>query len=75
MTTLEGRPNTALLVIDTQNALTNLYWTYQSAPGRTAEVVTAAEATFTPPAEFSRLIPSGQPGEMPLSGIRWRRER
>ena len=35
-------------------ALTNLYWTYQSAPGRTAEVVTAAEVSFTPPAESIR---------------------
>ncbi|HEY1666586.1 MAG TPA: cysteine hydrolase family protein [Trebonia sp.] len=56
-------------------ALTNLYWSYQSAPGRTAEVVPAAEVAFTPPAEFSRLTGSEQPGEMPLSGIRWQRER
>jgi nicotinamidase-related amidase len=97
VTTLEGRPNTALLVIDTQNAilaaaadrdgvlanigglagkardahttddrsayggppagqviaLTNLYWTCTSAPGRAAEVVPAAEVSLTPPARFT----------------------
>jgi nicotinamidase-related amidase len=31
-------------------ALTNLYWTYTFAPGRTAEVVPAAEVSFAPPA-------------------------
>jgi hypothetical protein len=56
-------------------ALTNLYWSYQAAPGRTAEVVTAAEVSFTPPAEFTPLTRPVQRGEMPLSGIRWRRER
>ena len=86
MTTLEGRPNTALLVIDVQNAilaaaagrdgvLTNLYWSYQSAPGRTAEVVTAAEVSFTAPAEFTPLTRPVERGEMPLSGIPWRCER
>ena len=29
-------------------ALTNLYWTYTFAPGRTAEVVPAAEVSFAP---------------------------
>ena len=56
-------------------ALTNLYWSYQAAPGRTAEVVTAAEVSFTPPAEFTPLTRAVERGEMPLSGIRWRRER
>lgn len=56
-------------------ALTNLYWSYQSAPGRTAEVVTAAEAGFTPPAEFTPFTRPVERGEMPLPGIRWRRER
>ena len=31
-------------------ALTNLYWTYTFAPGRTAEAVPAAEVSFAPPA-------------------------
>ncbi|HXT92759.1 MAG TPA: isochorismatase family protein [Trebonia sp.] len=31
-------------------ALTNLYWTYTAAPGRTTEVVPAAEVSFAPPA-------------------------
>lgn len=91
MTTLESRPNTALLVEATDLAeilagyggppagqviaLTNLYWSYQAAPGRTAEVVTAAEVGFTPPAEFTPLTRPVERGEMPLSGIRWRRER
>jgi isochorismate hydrolase len=29
-------------------ALTNLYWRYTAAPGRTAEVVPAAEVSFAP---------------------------
>ena len=29
-------------------ALTNLYWTYTSAPGRTAEAVAARDVSFTP---------------------------
>jgi len=56
-------------------ALTNLYWSYQAAPGRTAEVVTAAEVSFTPPAEFTPLTRPVERGEMPLSGIRGRCER
>lgn len=31
-------------------ALTNLYWTYTAAPGRTTAVVPAAEVSFAPPA-------------------------
>jgi hypothetical protein len=57
MTTLEGRPNTALLVIDAQNA------------------VLAAAAGRDKPAEFTPLTRPVERGEMPLSGIRWRRER
>jgi Isochorismatase family len=56
-------------------ALTNLYWSYQSAPGRTAEVVTAAEVGLTPPVEFTPFTRPVERGEMPLSGIRWRSER
>jgi len=32
-------------------ALTNLYWTYTAAPGRTAEVVPAAKVSFAPRAD------------------------
>jgi len=32
-------------------ALTNLYWSYTAAPGRTAEVVPAAEVSFAPRAD------------------------
>lgn len=81
MSTLPGRPNTELLVIDVQNGVvagtprrdevianintlveraraenvapreqviahTNLYWTYQTAPGRTAGTAGTAEVSF-----------------------------
>jgi hypothetical protein len=41
MTTLENRPNIALLIVDT-----NLYWTYQTAPGRTAGTVETKDVDF-----------------------------
>lgn len=53
MTTLADRPDTALLVTHGAPAPadviahTNLYWGFQSAPGRTAAVVPAAEVAFT----------------------------
>ena len=54
MTTLEGRPNTALLVIETQNAVlaaaAGRDGEHRRAgdQGRTAEVVPAAEVSFSP---------------------------
>ena len=59
MTTLDGRPNTALLVIDVQNGvlaaaaarddvIANIGGLVAtSAPGRTAETVAAREVSFT----------------------------
>jgi len=60
MTTLEGRPNTALLVTDAQNAI------LAAAAGRDGVL-----------ANIGGLIgrARAERGEMPLSGIRWRRER
>src|SRR5438128_1167658 len=59
MTTLKDRPNTALLVIDVQTGVvrgaherdeviahTNLYWKYQTAPGRTAGTVETKDVDF-----------------------------
>jgi len=59
MTTLTDRPNTALLVIDVQHdvvagtherdqviAHTNLYWQFQSAPGRRGGTVATTEVDF-----------------------------
>jgi nicotinamidase-related amidase len=61
MTTLEGRPNTALLVIDTQNAI------LAAADGRDGVVANIGRLVGKARAE-------GVP-VMPLSGIRWPRER
>lgn len=44
MTTLENRPNTALLV--QVIAHTNLYWTYHAAPGRTAGAAKTEDVDF-----------------------------
>ncbi|MDM4720433.1 hypothetical protein QTQ03_12930 [Micromonospora sp. WMMA1363] len=41
MTTLEGAPPPAQVI-----AHTNLYWTYQTAPGRAAGTVTTADVEF-----------------------------
>jgi nicotinamidase-related amidase len=59
MTSLRDRPNTALLVVDVQNSVvarayrrdeviahTNMYWSWQTGPGRHAEVVETAAVTF-----------------------------
>jgi hypothetical protein len=49
MTTLGNRPNTVLLVVDVQNGVIahrNLYWTYQTAPGRTAGTVETKGVDF-----------------------------
>ena len=58
MTTLENRPNTALLVVDMQTGVvaaaherqvityTNVYWTYQTAPGRTAGTIETEDVDF-----------------------------
>jgi nicotinamidase-related amidase len=70
MTTLEGRPNTALLVIDAQNAVL--------AAGAGRDGVVASIGGLVARARdggVPRLTRSEQPGEMPLSGIRWQRER
>jgi hypothetical protein len=87
MTTLESRPNTALLVADVQNGVvagayerdavvanvgglverarwgapapgqvvahTNLYWAYQTAPGRKAGTVETSDVDFRGPSGFN----------------------
>ena len=40
MTTIKNRPKTALIVIDVQ------YWTYQTAPGRTAGTIKTEAVDF-----------------------------
>jgi nicotinamidase-related amidase len=59
MTTLENRPNTALLVIDVQNGVVGgaherdaeplvekMYWKFHSAPGRTAGTAETGDVDF-----------------------------
>lgn len=43
MTTLDSRPQTAVVVIDVH---TNLYWAHQDAPGRVAAVAEATDVDF-----------------------------
>jgi nicotinamidase-related amidase len=94
MTTLEGRPNTALLVIDAQNAILAAAAGRDGVLANIGGLIGKARAEGVPvrpwPHRGSRhhgggqlhaargirpLTRRGEQGEMPLSGIRWRRER
>jgi hypothetical protein len=51
MTTLSGRPRTALLVIDVQNGVVGeaYHWSGHRAPGRTAGTIETAGVDFSTP--------------------------